>query len=68
MEGLDFVSKTIEWCRDYIVYPTSKMSTVEEIGALVTAKAEEIRSAKASGAGKDKLTPLVEELLGLKER
>ena len=44
------------------------MSTVEEIGTLVNAKAEEIRTLKTSGAGKDKLAPLVEELLALKER
>ena len=44
------------------------MSTVEEITLLIAAKAEEIRVLKAAKASKEAITPVVAELLALKER
>lgn len=44
------------------------MSTVEELTALIAAKAEEIRVFKAAKATKDVITPVVAELLDLKEK
>ena len=44
------------------------MSTVEEITLLITAKAEEIRLLKAAKATKEEITPVVADLLALKER
>ena len=41
---------------------------VSTLHALITAKGEEIRSAKASGAAKASLDPLVEELKSLKKQ
>lgn len=44
------------------------MSSVEEITALIAAKAEEIRVLKAEKATKEAITPVVAELLALKEK
>lgn len=44
------------------------MSSVEELTLLITAKAEEIRVLKAAKATKEAITPVVAELLDLKEK
>ena len=44
------------------------MSSVEEITVLIAAKAEEIRVLKAEKATKEVITPVVAELLALKEK
>lgn len=44
------------------------MSSVEEITVLIAAKAEEIRILKAEKATKEVITPVVAELLALKEK
>lgn len=44
------------------------MTTLEEIGAKIGAKGEEIRKLKADKVAKDQLMPHVNELLQLKEQ
>lgn len=51
-----------------IAIDASTMSTVEEITLLITSKAEEIRVLKAAKATKEEITPVVADLLALKER
>ena len=44
------------------------MLSVDELTALIAAKAEEIRVLKAAKATKEAITPVVAELLDLKEK
>lgn len=44
------------------------MASLEELTALINAKGEEIRAAKASNASKESISAMVAELLALKEK